>query len=86
MLPFIGRQRGGQAGALLSILVQGGILGVGAGVIGLGSFFGRLWLATPLLLALAVPSTIAWLRVLAKSDAIALRRRDTLIAALAKVE
>jgi len=82
----IGRQRGGQAGALLSILVQGGILGVGAGVIALCSFFGRLWLATPLLLALAIPSTIVWLRVLAKSDAIALRRRDTLIAALAKVE
>ena len=85
-LSRIGRQRGGQASALLGMLVQAGILGIGAVVAGLCAIFGALWLATPVLLALAVPACVAWLRVLAKSDAIATRRRDDLLTALAKVE
>jgi ABC-2 type transport system permease protein len=82
----IGRQRGGQASALLGMLTQAGILGVGAAVAGLCLLFGVPWLATPILLVLAVPAFVVWLRVLANSDAIAMRRRDELITALAKVE
>ena len=82
----IGRQLGGQASALLGMLVQAGILGVGAAVAGFCSFFGALWLAALILLALAVPAFLVWLRVLANSDAIAMRRRDELIAALARAD
>ena len=82
----IGRQRGGQASALLGMLVQAGILGVGAAVAGPCALFGILWLAAPILLVLAVPAYFLWLRVLANSDSIAMRRRDELITALAKVE
>lgn len=82
----IGRQRGGQASALLGMLVQAGILGVGAAVAGPCSLFGILWLAAPILLVLALPAYFLWLRVLANSDDIAMRRRDELITALAKVE
>jgi len=82
----IGRQRGGQATALLAMLVQLGILGVGGAVIGLSLFFDALWLAAPVLLVLAVPVIIVWLRVLRNSDALASRRRDDLLAVLAKVD
>jgi ABC-2 type transport system permease protein len=82
----IGRQRGGQASALLGMLVQAGILGVGAAVASFCWLFGVLWLAAPVLLALAVPAYVGWLRVLSHSDAIAMRRRDALITALAKVD
>jgi ABC-2 type transport system permease protein len=82
----IGRQRGGQASALLGMLVQICILGVGAAVAGLCSLFGVLWLAAPILLVLAVPAYVGWMRVLANSDAIAMRRRDELITALAKTD
>ena len=82
----IGRQRGGQASALLGMLVQAGILGVGAAVAGLFSLFGNIWLAALILLVLAVPACLVYLRVLAKSDAIAMRRRDELITALAKAD
>jgi hypothetical protein len=82
----IGRQRGGQASALLGMLVQAGILGVGAAIAGLCSLAGSLWLAAPILLALAVPAYFIWLRVLANADSIAMRRRDELITALAKAD
>jgi ABC-2 type transport system permease protein len=82
----IGRQRGGQASALLGTLAQVGILAVGVIAGGLCAFFGNPWLAVPILLVLAVPAWIVWMRVLAQSDAIALRRRDELVTALAKID
>jgi ABC-2 type transport system permease protein len=85
-LSRIGRQRGGQASALLGMLAQVGILGVGAVVAGLCTLYGNTWLATPILLVLAVSSCIVWLRVMRNSDSIALRRRDELIATLAKAD
>jgi ABC-2 type transport system permease protein len=82
----IGRQRGGQASALLGMVAQAGILGTGAAVAGLCALAHRLWLAAPVLLLLAVPAYIVWMRVLANSDAIAMRRRDELLTALAKAD
>ncbi|MGH9591360.1 MAG: hypothetical protein ACRD25_13255, partial [Terracidiphilus sp.] len=82
----IGRQRGGHASALLGMLVQAGILGVGAAVAGLCTLAGSLWLAAPILLTLALPAYLGWMRGLAKADSIAMRRRDELITALAKVD
>lgn len=82
----IGRQRGGRATALLAMLVQVVILAVGAAVIALCALTKHIWIATPLLLALSVPAFLAWMRVLANADAMAGRRRDELITALAKAE
>lgn len=82
----IGRQSGSQANALLSMLIQTTILGIGVGVISLCSIFDRLWLAAPILLAFAVVAVIAWLTVLRNVDAMANARRDTLIAKLVKTE
>ena len=82
----IGRQRGGQSSALLGMLVQAGILGVGAAVAGLCSLLRSLWLAAPILLAMAVPAYLVWMRVLANSDVIVMRRRDELLTALARPE
>ena len=82
----IGRQRGGQASALLGMLVQAGILGVGALVAGLCLLAGSLWLAAPILLVLAVPAYVGWARVLANADSIAMRHRDELITTLARAD
>ncbi|HEX8711756.1 MAG TPA: hypothetical protein VF730_07775 [Terracidiphilus sp.] len=82
----IGRQRGGQASALLGTLVQLGILAVGVAVAAPCALFGKTWLAAPILLVLAVPAFAVWMRVLSNSDAMALHRRDELLTALAKVD
>ena len=79
-------KRQSQANALLSMLIQTTILGIGVGVISLCAVFDRLWLAAPILLALAVVAVIAWLTVLRNVDAMAYARRDTLIAMLVKAE
>ena len=90
MMPYrvnlgrIGRQSGSQANALLAMVIQTAILGVGASVISLCVVFDRLWLAVPVLLGLTVVSVLAWLLVLRNADAMANRGRDTLIAKLAK--
>jgi ABC-2 type transport system permease protein len=82
----IARQRGSQANALLSLLVQLGVVGVGAAVFTVCWFLNEMWLAVPIFLALAVGSILVWLRVLRNADAIANQRRDTLLAALMKTE
>jgi ABC-2 type transport system permease protein len=80
------RQRGSQANALLSMLIQVGVLGIGVGIFALCSFFDRLWMATPIFLSLAGAAIIGWMRVLDHIDAMAARRRESLIATLAKTE
>ena len=80
----IGRQAGSQANALLSMLIQMGILGIGAGVMSLCALLDRMWMATPALLVLALVAVAVWLLVLRNADAIVNRRRNTLIPKLAK--
>jgi hypothetical protein len=82
----ISRQRGSQASALLSLLLQGGALGAGAAVFFLCSMGGMLWLAVPIFLVLAGVAVFAWLRILRNSDEIASQRKDLLIATLAKAD
>lgn len=82
----IGRQRGAQATALLGMLAQLVIVGVGAATVAACLFFGRLWLAAPILLVLAVPASVAWMRTLGNAEVMANRRRDELIATLVKSE
>ena len=80
------RRPGSQANALLSMFIQIAVLGIGAGIFALCSFFDRLWMATPVFLCLAGAAIMAWMRVLDHIDAIAGRRRESLIATLAKTE
>lgn len=82
----ITRQRGSQSSALLSMLIQAGVLGIGAGIFALCSFFATLWLAVPIFLALAGAAAIVWTRVLGRVDAMANQRRETLIGTLARTE
>jgi ABC-2 type transport system permease protein len=82
----ISRQRGSQANAISSLLVQLVLVAVGAAVFGSCWLIGNLWLAVPIFLALAGVAIIAWRRVLRNVDAIANRRRDSLLAALMKTE
>jgi ABC-2 type transport system permease protein len=82
----ITRQRGSQASALLSMLILIGVLGIGAGIFALCSFFDRLWMATPVLLSLAGAAIIIWMRVLDNVDTMAYRRRESLVATLARTE
>jgi ABC-2 type transport system permease protein len=80
----ISRQHGSHANAISSVLVQLGMILVGAAVFGLSWYVEKPWLAVPIFLALAVAAVLVWMRVLGNVDAIANRRRDALIAALMK--
>jgi ABC-2 type transport system permease protein len=82
----IGRQKGAQGNALLSMLIQLGVLGVGAGVFAVSVLFFNLWMAVPLFLGLAAGSIFGWMKVLNRVDGMANARRDDLIGTLAKVE
>jgi ABC-2 type transport system permease protein len=82
----IARQRGSQANALLSLLVQLGVVGVGAAVFVVCWFLQNLWLAVPIFVALAGAAVFVWMRVLGNADAMANGRRDALIATLMKTE
>jgi ABC-2 type transport system permease protein len=82
----ITRQRGSQASALLSLLFQGGTLGVGAAVYELCSLGGMVWLAVPAFLVLAAVAVFVWLRILGNVYEIANQNKDLLIATLMKAE
>jgi ABC-2 type transport system permease protein len=80
------RQRGSQASSLFSLLVQLGVLAVGAAVFGLCWYLEKIWLAVPVFLTLAVAAVYVWMHMLRNADAMANQRKDTLLAALMKAE
>lgn len=82
----ISRQKGSQANALLSMAVQIGVLGIGAGVFAACAYFGRLWVAIPIFLMMASVSILTWFRLLPRFEALAYERRDSLVAILVKAE
>ena len=82
----IGRQSGSQANALLSMVIQTMMLGVGAAVISLCGIFDEPWWAPPALFLLACASVVGWVLVLRHADRIAFQRRDALLAKLARIE
>lgn len=82
----ISRQRGSQASALVSMLVQMLVMACGVCVFELCIYFKERWFAPLCLLVLAGAAVAGWMRVLAKADALANRNRDNLIATLAKTE
>ena len=80
----ISRQRGSQSNALISLLIELAVMGVGAAVFSLSWYLGDPWMAVPVFVALAGAAFFVWLRVLANVDGMANRRRDSLIATLMK--
>jgi ABC-2 type transport system permease protein len=82
----ITRQRGSQSNALLGLLVQLAVLGVGAAGFWIGWLLDDLWLATPIFVLLAVGAVYFWMRVLRNSGNLANNRRDQLIATLMKTD
>jgi ABC-2 type transport system permease protein len=80
------RQRGSQASALVSMLIQAFVMGCGVAVLEICSFFGKRWLTAPCLLLMAAISLAVWMRMLRKADSLANRNRDNLLATLAKTE
>ena len=82
----ISRQRGSQASALVSMLIQAVVMGAGVAVLTISSLFDKRWLAGPCLLVMAGVSVVVWMRVLANADTLANRNRENLIGALAKTE
>ena len=82
----LSRQRGSQASALVSMLVQILVMACGVAVFELCTYFKEKWLAPPCLLVLAAIAFVAWTRVLAYADGLANRNRENLIATLAKTE
>jgi ABC-2 type transport system permease protein len=82
----ISRQRGSQASALVSMLIQAVVMGAGVAVLAICTFFDKRWLAVPCLLVMAGISLVVWFRVLAHADVLANRNRDNLIGTLAKTE
>jgi ABC-2 type transport system permease protein len=82
----LSRQRGSQASALVSMLVQLMVIGCGVAVMELCTFFGKSWIAVPCLLAMAGIAAVVWFQVLAHADSLANRNRENLIATLARTE
>jgi ABC-2 type transport system permease protein len=82
----LSRQRGSQASALVSMLIQLLVIGCGVVVTELCTFLGKSWVAVPILLVLAGAAGVVWFQVLARADALANRNRENLIATLAKTE
>ena len=82
----ISRQRGSQASTIISLLLQAGVLGMGAAVFQICYFAGMLWMAIPSFLLLAMVAVLVWLRILANSDDIAAQRKDMLLATLMKAD
>ncbi len=80
----IGRQPGSQANAFTAMLIQAGILAVGAAVLSICWSLEKPWWAVPILLALAAAAYFVWKRVLSNVEAMALQRRDELIESLMK--
>jgi hypothetical protein len=80
----ITRQGGSQANALGALLAQLVAIGAGAAVFGLCWYLDKMWLAVPIFLVLAAVAVAVWMRGLSNADAMANKRRDSLIAVLMK--
>lgn len=82
----LARQRGSAASSLISLFVQVLLLAVAATVFWLSARAGKLWLAAPVFLALAVVATFMWFRVFGQLETMAGQRKDLLISTLSKTD
>jgi ABC-2 type transport system permease protein len=83
-LTRMSREQGATGNGLLSLLIQLLVFATGAGVYFALLHFGEAQLAAPVFLVLAVGGATAWVRGLKNADAMAARRRETLIESLAR--
>lgn len=83
-LTRIRSERGSVGNGMLSMFIQFAVLGIGAAAIVPFAVFGRPWLATPVLLALAVVSLFVYLRILANVNGMVEKRRESLALELMK--
>ena len=79
-----GRQRASQTTVLISLGVQLFVVGVGVAAFWMARHYGKLWIATLLLLALAGVSLSVYAIILNRIDSLALQRRETLVAELCR--
>jgi len=79
-----GKQRAANTTAFASLGVQAVVFGIASIVFVLAFFLHRIWIATLVLLALAVVAFVCYGIVLGKVDGIALARRETLISELSR--
>jgi ABC-2 type transport system permease protein len=79
-----GRQNVSQMTVLVSLGVQMVIVGAGAGAFAIAHLYKNLWIATGLFLLLAAISIPFYVTVLRRMDAIAINRRETLLAELCR--
>ena len=82
----ISRQRKSQGAAFLSLLVQVGLVAIGALVYEFCSVLDVPLLAVPILLLMGGAAAFVWLKILGNSDNIAQQRRDQIVAALTKAD
>jgi ABC-2 type transport system permease protein len=82
----LSRQRRSQGAALLSLLVQLGLVGVGALVYIFCSVVHMPLLAVPIFLALGGIAAFLWLKILGNADNLANQRKDQVIAVLTKAD
>lgn len=81
-----GRQRASETAIFASLAVQFTGIGVGALAVVLAHHYGQIWIATLALLALGVPSLIAYLLLLRRMDSIVLNRREVLATELCRAQ
>jgi ABC-2 type transport system permease protein len=79
-----GGQRASQTTALVGLLLQLLVVGMGVSVFSIARYFGNSGIATLLLLVLAGVSLFVYRMILKRVDRLALERRETLVAALCR--
>ena len=79
-----GRQSVSQLTVLASLGVQAVIVGVGVAAFMVARYYGNLWMAALIFLALSAISIAVYTVVLRRFDGIALGRREALLAALCR--
>ncbi|HCT61013.1 MULTISPECIES: hypothetical protein [Acidobacterium] len=80
----LGRPQGAGANALMSLLVQAVVAGLGAAIFNGAYHLGNLWLAAPAFLVLGVIAALAYWRVLGNVETMARNRIEPLLQDLAK--
>ncbi len=79
-----GRQRAAQVTVLISFGVQIVVVGVGVTAFWIARLYGKVWIASGILLILAMISLSAYAIILNRVDRLALARRETLVAELCR--
>jgi len=82
----ISRQRRSQGSSLLSLLVQVGLVAIGALVYFFSASIKMPLLAVPIFLLMGGVASFVWLKILGNSDSVANQHRDQMIAVLTKAE